>query len=391
MSSTIDILCILVKYLIALILLIIAIVLSKDVLDQYRSKATSFNQHEKEIRENESVTIVMEFWPLKKTDYPTSTPFQSYEQWKLGKDFTLTFGVTNYRIAQEVIQLEEQMADSEISHSSIGKVHFDRLTHVYGNCYKISADVRKIKKPYRAFVNIEFDKSIRDEDIPGVDIRMSSEENSYGITMSDWLDGKRLQFIKVKGFFWVEVQPHKVIKMKSNSCSDSAYYECFHSELIKQNYDHCPRKCFSISTMYNATPICETEEEFICSHKVTQKLKDESTCLPACNQINYVLEVEYREDEDLPNARRNITILYKISDTKMKVEEEYLIKDFVGMIGSIGGTLGLCIGFSFLGGTSFLLSHLQDMVQKWMSKMKIDVPKKQMVIEVKPITNSTTY
>ena len=57
----------------------------------------------------------------------------------------------------------------------------------------------------------------------------------------------------------------------------------------------------------------------------------------------------------------------------------------------IGGTLGLCIGFSFLGGTSFLLSHLQDMVQKWMSKMKIDVPKKQMVIEVKPITNSTTY
>ena len=75
----------------------------------------------------------------------------------------------------------------------------------------------------------------------------------------------------------------------------------------------------------------------------------------------------------------------------MKVEEEYLIKDFVGMIGSIGGTLGLCIGFSFLGGTSYLLSNLQDMVQKCLSKKKIDVPKKQTVIEVKPITNSTTY
>ena len=66
MYSNIDILCILVKYLITLILLIIAIVLSKDVLDQYRSKATSFNQHEKEIDKNESVTLVMEFWPLKK-------------------------------------------------------------------------------------------------------------------------------------------------------------------------------------------------------------------------------------------------------------------------------------------------------------------------------------
>ena len=130
MYSNIDILCILVKYLITLILLIIAIVLSKDVFDQYTSKATSFKQHEKEISKNESVTLVMEFWPLKKNDYPTSTPFQSYEQWKLGKDFTLTFGVTNYRIAQEIVHLEEHMEDSEISHSSIGKVRFDRLTRL---------------------------------------------------------------------------------------------------------------------------------------------------------------------------------------------------------------------------------------------------------------------
>ena len=35
------------------------------------------------------------------------------------------------------------------------------------------------------------------------------------------------------------------------------------------------------------------------------------------------------------------------SPYEIEVNEEYLILDLVGFIGSIGGTLGLCIGFSF--------------------------------------------
>ena len=37
----------------------------------------------------------------------------------------------------------------------------------------------------------------------------------------------------------------------------------------------------------------------------------------------------------------------------------YLINDFVKMLGSIGGTLGMCIGFSFLGVTTILLQFLE--------------------------------
>ena len=29
--------------------------------------------------------------------------------------------------------------------------------------------------------------------------------------------------------------------------------------------------------------------------------------------------------------------------------EEYLIYDFIGIIGAVGGTLGICIGFSIFG------------------------------------------
>ena len=48
------------------------------------------------------------------------------------------------------------------------------------------------------------------------------------------------------------------------------------------------------------------------------------------------------------NRQNIIEFKYRLDDFKsVTVHEEYLIFDSVAMIGSIGGTLGLCIGFSF--------------------------------------------
>ena len=154
-------------------------------------------------------------------------------------------------------------------------------------------------------------------------------------------------------------------------------------------YDKCPRKCFSVSTYLNATPICETVEEFHCSHEITQKLKDNSKCLSACTEVDFTLEYNYQEDLDKPNAYRNITFAYKIANPKVKVEEEYLVQDFVGMLGSIGGTLGLFIGFSFLGGSSYFLQRLQialEGVATRISNKDINVRNSNM-IKVEPKNN----
>ena len=257
-----------------MILLLMSIVISKDVLDQYASKATSFKQYEKEVSEQESVTLVVGFWPLKKMDYPSSVPYQSYKQWEMGKDFTLSFGVTNYKVAQENIILENVEKNFSIFHSSIGRVIPSILTTKYGNYFKISANIVHVKSPFWAFVQITFNESIADEDIPFNDVFLSSEENSFGATMINWPDGKRLRYNKVQGFYWIEVQPTRVIKMKSQSkCSPLKYFSCMHDKLTNEDYKNCPRKCFSISTNANATPVCKTAEEFQCSHEITKRLK----------------------------------------------------------------------------------------------------------------------
>ena len=176
-----------------------------------------------------------------------------------------------------------------------------------------------MKSPYKAFVQVTFNENVQLEDIPSLDVKLSSEENSFGVTMSDWVDGKRISINRVQGFTWMELQAKKIIKMSSQSnCDDTSFYECFHSQLEEQKFEHCPRKCFSISTYGNSTPICKTVEEFACSHEITKKLKKQSKCLPVCIRTDYEMTYEYQKDVDTPNAKRNITIAYAMASSKMK-------------------------------------------------------------------------
>ena len=304
----------------------------------------------------------------------------------MGQDFKLSFGVVKYRTIQESIHFKSENEDGNISHSTVGKVKLRKLIATWGNSYKVSANINNIKAPYRAFLKVNLDTDIASDDIPMVDVFLSSEDNSFGISMGDWLDGKRLILTKLQGFRQIEVQPKKVIK-KDAQCSQNGFYNCFHSELSNHKYEKCPRKCFSISTYLNATPICETLKEFQCSHEITQKLKDESKCLPACHQTHFTLEYDYQEDQDKPNANRNVTLAYRIANSKIKIEQEYLVQDFVGMLGSIGGTLGLFIGFSFLGGSSYLLHQLQIFLEVFSARMSKVAFKESSIIKVKPQNN----
>ena len=281
LRNKLDTLCLTLKCILSLILFLISILLSKDVFDQYASKSTSFKQYEEEITENETVTVILNLWPLKNMDYPNSVPYQSYEQWKLGKDFKLAFGVLKYKSAQEIIHLAENDENLEILHSSIGRVKFHRLVTNWGNYYKISANIINVKSPFYVFVQITFDDSVQDEQIPGNEFHFSAHDNSYGITMNRWLEGKRQTMTHVRGFYFAEIQPKKVLK-RANCSRSNSFYDCFQSELMDQNFGSCPRRCFSITTYRNASPICETLEEFQCSQQIADKILKESRCLPNC-------------------------------------------------------------------------------------------------------------
>ena len=360
-------LCQTIKWLIGMILSIIAILVSYEVWNQFASKATSFKESEMEITGSESPAITFTFWPLKKMDYPSDVPYHSYEQWKLGEDFNLTFGVTEYRNVHEQVIFNETHTSSNISHSSMGKVVLSKIMSKYGNVFKISANIVNLTAPAHAFIEIEFNHTILDESLPKIEIHLTSQKNSYGASMHDFIDGAIQSYASVKGYNLVRIQPNKIIKLKSNAkCQESSFYECFEAKLFYQNYTQCPRKCAPISTPSNIMPLCESSEEFKCAFEIAKIVRNDNSldkCQPSCTIVDYNQRKIYQEDK---NEKRKVTFAYRIQETIMKVEEEYLIQYFVGMLSSIGGTLGMFVGFSFVGLLSFVLDHLQRMLERLM-------------------------
>ena len=61
----------------------------------------------------------------------------------------------------------------------------------------------------------------------------------------------------------------------------------------------------------------------------------------------------------------------KISNSEMKVYKEYLIYDAIGMLSTVGGTLGLFVGFSVNNIFKFAIRNLQNIVFRSISKWNI--------------------
>jgi hypothetical protein len=68
------------------------------------------------------------------------------------------------------------------------------------------------------------------------------------------------------------------------------------------------------------------------------------------------------ENEDFYVDSMNSQFIFRFSSNKRHVYEEVLILDETGLIGSLGGSLGLFIGFSFFGYAMPLLEALFDQV-----------------------------
>ena len=368
---------------IVIILTGLAVYLSKNIFVEYAAKDTSFSQSEIPVTEQDSPTIVFGFWPLKETNYTEEVPYMAYEQFELGKDFEVCFGIEEGYNTIERINLTLNSDNLRLSHGNIGEVNFTKLVTKYGDNYKISANLINVKDPYMASLKINFNKNIPDEKLPDIEVSFSTESAAYGVTMWDWLDGDRISVTPVIGIQDVSIRPQKIVKL--NNCEENnTFYKCFNKASQAQNYSRCPRKCSAVSTISNSIPVCKTTEEFVCAYEIAKEVKSSDLCLHQCSKTHYKLfKSVYTENTDSENAKRNVQINYVIPLKVMSIEKEYLINDFIGMLGSIGGTLGMFIGFSFLGVISSMLEYLQKFMDYLFVKKN-----NNKVIEVKEGTNN---
>ena len=110
------------------------------------------------------------------------------------------------------------------------------------------------------------------------------------------------------------------------------------------------KKCIpSALTVFidNELPKCESpEEDDNALQKIWNKIYNHK-CPKPCSILEYSGKLDYWEPKYY-NPYNTVKIHLRFQSPEVTtIYEEYLIYDFNAMLGSIGGTLGMFVGFSF--------------------------------------------
>ena len=164
-------------------------------------------------------------------------------------------------------------------------------------------------------------------------------------------------------------------KLQCNSKTNYSYYKCYGKsvrDIIQTN------STFSCVPIYHKDTIrlilnesfviCETYENNVKSNELIFKNLFSGDvferCKPSCTHYEY-----FGKTTRLYDSQTNLTSVqfnYFLQSSELITSQEYYVYDFVGMIGYVGGSLGLFLGFSFLDCLLNLLKAIENWQrQKW--------------------------
>ena len=149
-------------------------------------------------------------------------------------------------------------------------------------------------------------------------------------------------------------------------CLARQQLECFHIIDYGCEYKCIANQFMGVFDMYPNTTLqkCKTEPSSTCNYDAMIKCyfskNTTKNCLDPCN-IEIYTENSFVFERKID--KNNMTLMLKYESMAIKVSEEYLAYDFANFIGTLGGSLGLFIGFSYTGFFGSIIDFLLDKFQ----------------------------
>ena len=308
----------------------IAIWFAWGVLDKFFKQDTGIQQHEEKIESHPTIVICM-------------------SSWKYEADFYINYAVEgpNVNVGNNLKIGDNYLATLKETIS---------LTTIYtrynGLCYAIKTTQKVDDRGI--FIRILPSSTV--DNLPGaIPVFFTSDLNSYGVTLKDWRDGEGFSFITSGGNIkQIDMTVEKYINLK---CSNQSFYEYVASRLSEEKFEKCNETCLMTSLPNDSYLICPNYDEWFgqdakrkesnCNWNILSDLIQNITVneehLKTCVTTQYLGKITFDSKFDI----KFIQIVYKFPlPLKAQVYEEYLITDGITLVGSVGGTLGLFIGFS---------------------------------------------
>ena len=323
---------------------ITSIFFMKEVFTNYYSKATSFKIYEEDMEELPTVTIC---------------PLHDSRKYDYGQDFTIRYSEFNFTLHEgQNVLFDESISVYE-------EVHLKKITTYVAKqtCFVLSTNVtlEEFEKIFGwATIRIEYNLSLTNEDLPSLRFYLTSQANAYGMISNFWVDGEvlTLDLDKFTYEFQIDITSKKyVYLLEKLHCQNGGYYE---RVMLSNDFSTCAKKCLPLFLPKVDIPMCQNNNESNCIIQHMGKILNVSM-LKSCQTLEFHGKVTMNRRSKV-NIHRTITFYYLITQPKhVIVNEEYLVYNFIGLVASIGGTLGLFIGFSFTNLATSLLNTLMKL------------------------------
>ena len=194
-------------------------------------------------------------------------------------------------------------------------------------------------------------------------VHITSEKNAYGAVYEMWYNGEVEQYVlKKQARHYVNV----LINERRNhrhQCQDQSYYECLVSK-FRDDKSCKGQRCapFTLPELNNLEYCDLNTKEGECNDAVLSSIFDDySVCrgdrVSSCVVKDYKVKDNFLpvpESED--NGYSIQVFMYPVKSSHSTLRKayktiftEYYLLDGYALTGTIGGTLGLMIGFSFMG------------------------------------------
>ncbi len=250
-----------------------------------------------------------------------------------------------------------------------------------GKCYTIQVDEEfRIKSIIS--IMIQFTGTLSEDERPKtMSIYLIREVERYRVMMGAWQGSQPFIFDVETNYTGFAIFQKSIVqslpgKDTRNHCTDieDPGYSSTLCKLIhvgKQFSDKMANDCNGVicyvakhrdlfTVMNLTTTYCQDPNDFKCQANVMMEIMQEDfghICPEQCTNIHYTARIlsQYNYEESM----RNGLVFNLLLDSEyVVIKEEVLLFDFPTFVGSVGGSLGLFLGFSFFDCASFITDKL---------------------------------
>ena len=385
------------KVLLYLVLLLPAVIFVNQTINQYSSGATTYSEKQE---------------PITLSDLPTIALCFDFGNTSLIYGVNVSITATLIERQNGTVILLENRNVSTVLGVEMHLSRFQLLKSIIANpnvkaeyqCFKITPSLKDSEeidfKRFRMQLAISFPNV--SAKCNGGKIYPSTEKNSYGLTHGRWFDGSISQksipiasWVKNNEaniwnyFYQISFTDITEINSLDYTCSEDSYYQCLAKRFanfdfrkavaLTHNKSSCnfEKICSPVSLPFEHSelPLCKNPSEQICYEKVlgTLRMDQDKYCQKSCKVKIYKNFITKYKNED---NHQNLFVLefrfelpfftwQSIMNKPFKtVKTEQLMISFLSLIGNIGGTLGMCVGFSLIGTSEWIMTGFEKLWAK---------------------------